>query len=84
MAQITFKFEDATVSNTVLTDAVLQGLKQIQGVVGIEQVFPKETDPKLAGLYVMTVVPADAQRIVQKLRVCHNVEFAYIAPRKHC
>jgi hypothetical protein len=73
--RIRFKFRDN--ANPGARAEVLDGLP-----AGAERLFPAETDPELAALYVTAVADADGAKALQHLQRAAAVDFAEPEPER--
>jgi hypothetical protein len=53
------------------------------GVLAATQLFPHETDPELAGLYLLDLSPAGAEKTIDDLRANRHLQYVEnVAPRR--
>lgn len=64
----------------VPSEATISRFLRIPGVVKIVRLFPQETDPELATLYIVSVEPSRIDSVLKQLSVDPATEFAEIPP----
>jgi hypothetical protein len=57
-------------------------LRQSPGVLGVEQLFPDETDDEMRGMYIIEVDGGSAGEAVRELAARPEVEYAHETARR--